>query len=430
MVPSARLQAVIDILTRLEKSPIPMDLTVGDYMRQRRFIGSKDRADIVMRVYGIIRYFARIRWVCERQCVSFTPRFMVLVAMAMIEGKGDIDKLFDGSKFGPEPLTDDEKKFLQQLPADFVAAPDVVKAECPPEYEDVLRQIFGENFTEELAALGREASLDLRVNVTAKTRDEIHASLREDGVETEVTPYSPWGLRVKGKVYLSETKDFRKGHIEIQDEGSQLIALACNAAPGMQVLDYCAGGGGKTMALAAAMKIKGRIVAMDLDENRLKKARERFRRAKVSDIIEVRPLADEKNRKWLRRQKQTFDVVLADVPCSGTGTWRRNPDTKWRRYGPTVEELVPVQAEILDKVAGCVKPGGRLVYATCSLLPAENEDQIARFLGAHPEFELAPLAQVWPEGCTPPCAGNVMRLSPLQHQTDGFFATILLRKAD
>jgi 16S rRNA (cytosine967-C5)-methyltransferase len=194
-------------------------------------------------------------------------------------------------------------------------------------------------------------------------------------------------------------------------------------------MDYCAGGGGKTLALASAMRVKGRIVAMDLDAGRLAKAKTRFKRARVSDIIETRPLSDEKSRKWLRRQKQSFDVVLVDVPCSGTGTWRRNPDTRWRNYGPSLEELIPVQADILERVAGVVKEGGRLVYATCSMLPEENERQIEKFLAAHPEYELAELQSVWPEGCKPPCDGTYMRLTPKRHGTDGFFAAILIRKS-
>jgi 16S rRNA (cytosine967-C5)-methyltransferase len=280
-----------------------------------------------------------------------------------------------------------------------------------------------------MEALCHGATLDLRVNVVAGDRETIQASLLKDKIETEFSPYSPWGLRVKGKVYLSETKAFRGGQIEIQDEGSQLIALACDVKPGMQVMDYCAGGGGKTLALASAMRVKGRIVAMDLDAGRLAKAKTRFKRARVSDIIETRPLSDEKSRKWLRRQKQSFDVVLVDVPCSGTGTWRRNPDTRWRNYGPSLEELIPVQADILERVAGVVKEGGRLVYATCSMLPEENERQIEKFLAAHPEYELAELQSVWPEGCKPPCDGTYMRLTPKRHGTDGFFAAILIRKS-
>ncbi len=431
MIISARMKAVLEVLERIAKSPVPMDLTIGDYMRNRRYIGSKDRADVVERVYGMVRHHARINWALEQAGASeITPRLQLLAYLKLVEEKSDPSVFFDGTKYAPHEMDDDEQKIIVSLPQNFDAAPDEIKCECPPQYAGSLRNYFGADLVSEMEALCHGATLDLRINCVAGDRETIQASLIKDGIETVDAPYSPWGLRVKGKVYLSETKAFRGGKIEIQDEGSQLIALACDVKPGMQVMDYCAGGGGKTLALASAMMVKGRIVAMDLDAGRLAKAKTRFKRARVSDIIETRPLSDEKSRKWLRRQKQSFDVVLADVPCSGTGTWRRNPDTRWRNYGPSVDDLILVQADILERVAGVVKTGGRLVYATCSLLPEENEQQIEKFLGAHPEFELADLASVWPEGCKPPCGGNYMRLTPKRHNTDGFFAAILIRKAE
>ncbi len=174
---------------------------------------------------------------------------------------------------------------------------------------------------------------------------------------------------------------------------------------------------------------KGRIVAMDTEESRLQKGKLRFRKAGVADIIEVRPLSDDRHRKWLRRQKGTFDSVLVDVPCTGTGTWRRNPDMRWRVYGPSLEELVEIQSGILEKVAHTVKPGGRLVYATCSLLPEENEKQIAAFLEKNPEFKVMPLSKAWEGAGAPvPCEGDFMRLTPLRHNTDGFFAAVMERR--
>ncbi len=438
MIISARMKAVLEILERIEKSPVPMDLTIGDYMRNRRYIGSKDRADIVERVYGIIRHHARLNWALEQakeqakeqaNAPDVTARLRLLAYLVLVEGKKDPQVFFDGTKYAPHEITPEEQAVFDRLPQSLDAAPDTVRCECPPDYAGSLQAYFGDDLVPEMEAMCHGATLDLRINEVAGDRATIKASLEKDGIITTETPYSPWGLRVKGKVFLSEAKAFRAGQIEIQDEGSQLIALACDVKPGMQVLDYCAGGGGKTLALASAMRIKGRIVAMDLEAGRLAKAKTRFKRAKVSDIIETRPLSDEKSRKWLRRQKQSFDVVLADVPCSGTGTWRRNPDTRWRNYGPDVADLIAVQADILERVAGVVKVGGRLVYATCSLLPEENEQQIARFLAAHPEFDVADLTSIWPEGCTPPNEGSYMRLTPKRHNTDGFFAAVLIRNS-
>ena len=178
------------------------------------------------------------------------------------------------------------------------------------------------------------------------------------------------------------------------------------------------------------MEGKGRIIAMDNDERRLDRSRARFKRSGVSDNIEVRPLTENRHKKWLRRQKGTFDVVLCDVPCSGSGTWRRNPDMRWINYGPDLDALYEVQAEILEKVVDTVKPGGKLVYATCSLFREENEDQIERFLKSHDDFELLDVSNHWPDGVISPVVGPYMRLTPKDHNTDGFFAAVMQRKSN
>lgn len=429
MTPAARIKAVLDILEKLRASPVPLDATVGDYMRHRRYIGSKDRAEIAERTYSIARTHARLGWWINRGGIEDTPRSRI-IAHVMLQDHASLKRLedmFDGGKFSASPLTAAEIEFAKSLEGKDPEPHDMdlgVRVECPPKHHAVLQALYGESFREEMAAMLHPAPLDLRVNLLALTREEAAESLAKDGVFTDPTPYSPWGLRVRGKAFLSDTKAFTKGHVEIQDEGSQMIAWACGVAPGMQVLDYCAGAGGKTLALAGPMQRKGRIVAMDIEASRLEKARPRFRRAHAHDNIEVRPLSDDKQRKWLKRQKQTFDVVLTDVPCSGTGTWRRNPDTRWRDYGPGLEALLPVQAEILEKVAKCVKPGGRLVYATCSLLPQENEEQIEKFLKTHPEFSILPVSRLKGDDSI---GKDLMRLSPHRHNTDGFFAAILLR---
>ncbi len=431
MLPSARVQTAIELLEKTGASRIPMDSTIGDYMRHRKYIGSKDRASIVERVYALERARARLGWWLSHTGVADTARNRMIAWLVLAEGEGvnAIDKLCDGSKYAPKPLRDDEKELIEKLSGkklDAEAVPETARVECPPEWESRLRGFFGEGFKSEMAAMLGTAPLDLRVNTRLVGRADAKAALATDGIETDLTSISPWGLRCRGKAYLSESKVFREGMIEIQDEGSQLIAYVTGVQPGMQVLDYCAGAGGKTLALAAAMKNKGRIVAMDIAEGRLEKARPRFRRAGVADIIEVRALSDEKNRKWLRRQKESFDVVLVDVPCSGTGTWRRNPDMRWRNYGPGLDELLDIQADILERVTKAVKVGGKLVYATCSLLPDENEHQVEKFLANHPEFALLPLDQVW-EGDKAPST-PYMRLTPHRHNTDGFFAAVLVRK--
>ncbi|MCB9990033.1 MAG: RsmB/NOP family class I SAM-dependent RNA methyltransferase [Rhodospirillales bacterium] len=428
MKPASRIKSTIELLTSIQASPVPMDTTIGDYMRARRFIGAKDRTNIAERAYGIMRTHARLGWWLEKTGRADTPRSRVITYLALVELKSgifDILELFDGTKYGPELLSEDEHKFAKYLAdkqIDHPDMPEAVRLECPPEREEVLRALFGDALEKEMLAMLTPAPLDLRVNVRKADRKAVEDALHKDRVHTAPTPYSPLGLRAKDKAFISKTKAFIKGWIDIQDEGSQLIAVTCDVQPGMQVLDYCAGAGGKTLALADMMGGKGRIVAMDLDGRRLEKSKPRLKRAGVSDMIELRPLSDERHKKWLKRQKGTFDVVLADVPCSGSGTWRRNPDMRWRVFGPSLEELLPVQAEILERVAKTVKPGGHLVYATCSLFPAENEEQIEAFLQKHPDFTAVPQQdKPWADGL-------YMRLSPHRHNTDGFFAAILQRK--
>ncbi|NWG46192.1 MAG: RsmB/NOP family class I SAM-dependent RNA methyltransferase, partial [Alphaproteobacteria bacterium] len=221
-----------------------------------------------------------------------------------------------------------------------------------------------------------------------------------------------------------------EGLVEVQDEGSQILAELVGARPGDRVADFCAGAGGKTLAIAAAMRNKGTLVATDTLPGRLERARLRFRRAGVHNVT-TRSLSSARD-KWVKGHRGDFDRVLVDAPCSGVGAWRRNPDARWNRLGPDLAELIALQADILDSAERLVRPGGRLVYATCSLLPEENEAQAERFLAAHPEFRLCPLPAVWAEtlGGPPPVEGTCLRLTPARHGTDGFFAAIFERVAD
>ncbi len=423
MKPASRIQASIEILEKLAPARVPMDVTVGDYMRVRKYIGARDRREVVETVYGMMRHYARIGWWLQREKQNDNPRNRLIAYLALVkktEAKR-IRDLFDGSRYAPAELDEGEKKLAENLQGRDIDHKDMnvdIRVECPALYAAALHEYFGAGFEQEMAALLNAATLYLRVNIFLLDREKARESLQKDGIETDETPFSPWGLRARDKVFISKSKAFAKGLIEIQDEGSQLIAHVCDVKPGMQVLDYCAGGGGKTLALAAAMNRKGRIVAMDLDEKRLQKGKERYRKAQLADIIEVRPLSDEKHRKWLKRQKETFDVVLLDVPCTGTGTWRRNPDMRWHVYGPGLGELLAVQQEILEAVVHTVKPGGRIVYATCSLLPEENEKQVEKFLAAHPEFEIRPVENK-------KLGDPFLRLTPLRYDTDGFFAAVL-----
>lgn len=435
MTPSARIQATIELWEKIWDAGVPMDSICGDYFRVRRYIGSGDRQAVAERVYDMMRSYARIGWWLKHLGTEDTPRTRVVADLALREQlpRPHIHDLFTGTGHGAETLDDAESAFLDKLTGHTLEHPDMpedVLAECPPESYEALKAVFGEGFKDEMAAMQTPASLDIRVNTIKAKRNEVRAGLVKHGIETAITPMSPVGLRAATRVHLAPTKLLQNGVIEIQDEGSQLIALLCAAEPGMQVLDACAGGGGKTLALAAQMAGKGRIVAMDNNTTRLMRGKPRYVRAGIHNV-EARSLEDEQHLKWLRRQKGNFDVVLVDAPCSSSGTWRRNPDLRWRRHGPTLDEILGLQTQIMARFAKCVKPGGKLVYATCSLLREENENQIERFLANHPDFELLALPDAWaqaklPEPC--PVTGDYMRLSPRVSGTDGFFAAVLKRK--
>jgi 16S rRNA (cytosine967-C5)-methyltransferase len=432
MTPAGREQALIDILHAVAAAPIPMDGVVGDYMRARRYIGSKDRAALADAAYDLMRHYGRLTWWADHLDITPDPRHLVLLYRALVSrwAPDQVAALYTGETYAPSPLGSDETSMLADLadaPLHHPSMPIPTTFECPPAAAPDLMALWSDDFASEMGAFLTPATLDLRINPLKTTRDAALLSLHNDGITATPTPYAPYGIRLGQKVFLSTTAGFRAGLFDIQDEGSQLIAHVCDARPGMQVLDFCAGGGGKTLALAASMNNKGRIVAMDNDPRRLEKSRLRFRRAGIADIIEVRPLDDPRHRGWFKRQKGTFDVVLVDVPCSGSGTWRRNPDTRWRQFGPTLDELTTTQAEILDRVAVAVKPGGRLVYATCSLYPRENEEQVSAFLSRHANYRVIPLPTIWPEGTPCPVKGDFMRLSPHRHQTDGFFAAVMTR---
>lgn len=434
MTPAARYQSTIELWDKITNARIPMDNICGDYFRNRRFIGSKDRSDIAERVYNMMRGYARLGWWCNKTGLDDTPRSRVLLTSILIDGKEPdiLPTLFNGKKYHPDGLSEDEAKAIKNLkPSGLTddAMPTATKVECPDHAVEKLQAIFGERFEAEMAEMLEPATLDIRVNTIKSNRDHVKELLAAQNVDSVETPYSPVGLRLTSKAFLSRTKAFSKGLIEIQDEGSQLLGLVCGAKPGMQVLDYCAGAGGKTLAMAATMEGKGRIVAMDIEERRLMKAKPRLTKANVHNV-ELRSILDDKHRKWFKRQKETFDVVLVDAPCTSSGTWRRNPDLRWNQYGPGHEEIEAMQSDILDRVWPTVKKGGRLVYATCSLFRSENEDQVERFLAEHPDFKLVPATQAWEQaGLNTPCpvTGDYLRLSPAQHKTDGFFAAIMER---
>ena len=287
------------------------------------------------------------------------------------------------------------------------------------------KERFGADLELELTAMLRPAPLDVRINPLKTTRAAAEAALAAEDLRSQPTPFSPFGLRLSPSAYVNNTKAYAEGLIEPQDEGSQLAAQLVDAANAKFVVDFCAGAGGKTLVLAAAMKNTGRLVAIDISAGRLQQAKLRLRRAGAhnAECRDIEP-------KWLKRHRELADRVLVDAPCTGTGTWRRKPDAKWRLRPLDLEELVPRQAEILDRAAKLVKRGGRLIYVTCSVLMDENERQVDAFLQRQPEFSVMPVNDVWPQtvGGACPVPGPYLSLSPGRHGTDAFFAAILVRR--
>jgi len=426
LTPAGRLQAAIELLGAIEADRRPADAVANEFLRTRRFIGGGDRRDIGETVWGVLRARRRLGWWIERVGGEATPRLMVL-ALMVLSGitVHRAAAEFGGSRFAPPALDDEERRVLEQLDKHTLDHPNMgegIRLEMPDFVVPLLRARFGDRLEAESEALMQPAPLDLRVNLLKTTREEATGLLAKSKLKAEPTKLSPWGLRLAPRQSVTTTQPFRDGLVEIQDEGSQLVALLAAAKPGMRVADFCAGAGGKTLALAMTMENKGHIVACDVSPARLDGAIKRLRRAGVHNA--ERHLL-EPGDKWTKRQGGKFDVVLVDAPCTGTGTWRRNPDARLRLSETDLAELVVKQAGILDEAQRLVKPGGALIYATCSLLAAENQDQVTAFRARHPAFRIAPVGEALPAYLR----GDYLQLSPARDGTDGFFACRLERGA-
>lgn len=424
MTPGGRIAASIEILDLVHAQKAPADRLANEYFRARRFIGSKDRTAVSALVYGVLRRRAQLEWWMARvrEGAARVPfmangRSWALAHLAIVDGwdAGRIAHAFSGERYDPPPLKPHEEAQVAALAGrsiDHPEQPDWVRFNLPPWAAERFVSRFGETARAEMAAMGSEAPLDLRVNILKTKREDARRALKEAGIVAAPTKLSPWGLRVDERANLMASEPYKAGLVEVQDEGSQMVALAVDAAPGMRVCDFCAGAGGKTLAIAATMDNKGQIVACDTSAKRLEGAGTRLRRAGVHNV-ERRTLTSERD-PWVKKHKGGFDRVLVDAPCTGTGTWRRNPDARWTLAKTEIAELAAKQARILESAARLVKQGGRLVYATCSILPEENEAQAEAFLVAHPDF-----ARARPD----------LSLSPAKDETDGFFVAVFERKA-
>jgi 16S rRNA (cytosine967-C5)-methyltransferase len=418
MTPSARLQAAIDILEGLSASRLPADRFIREFFRARRYAGSKDRAAVAERVFEVFRHRSFLAW----RMASETSRALAIASL-LKEGADAvaIEALFSGKGYGPAALTEEERASLASAPAE--APSPRVRGEYPAFLEAELRRAFGEHLLEEMQALQTRAPIDLRVNTLRAERDTVLAALRSEGYDAQATRHSPLGIRIpfgQGAAAIGRTKLFENGAFEFQDEAAQIAVLLGGAEPGMRVLDLAAGAGGKSLALAAAMKNQGEITAHDIDEGRLRQIAPRAERAGIS-IIQTHA--------GQTPPKRPFDLVFLDSPCSGSGTWRRQPENKWRLTPARLDELNAFQDMLLDQAAARAAGRARIVYATCSLLPRENEDRVAAFLARHPTFGVRPVSEAWNESTVPPGLSEFFRASPLSTGTDGFFTAILARKS-
>ena len=431
MTPSARIAAAVALLEAIETAPArPADAVANAFFRERRYIGGSDRRAVGERAWAILRNRRHLEWWLARHGGAPAPRLLAAASL-LLAGMSmpSLEREFSGLRFAPAPLDAGEKAVLRGLEGHTLAhpvMPDAVRLEVPDWLLPVLRDSLGPRLEAELEAMAAEAPLDLRANLLKTDREQARQALAAQGIATEPTPLSRWGLRARGRQPVTATAAFREGLVEIQDEGSQLVAALLGAAPGMRVADWCAGAGGKTLALAMTMQNRGHIVACDVSAPRLEGAVRRLRRAGVHNAERHLIVPGDK---WSKRHRAGFERVLVDAPCTGTGTWRRNPDARLRLTEQDLAELTAKQAAILAQAATLVAPGGWLVYATCSLLAPENAAQVEAFLTAHADFALLPLARAWPWEGPLPGMGPYLELSPARHDTDGFFAAALGRRA-
>jgi len=393
----------------------PADVKLGRFFKDNRELGVKDRAFVAESVYGVLRRKSLLMFLADGE----DPRKLLLAWLLRVQGMSlrELDSA----------LNKQQKEWAQAIKAKSAEDIDpAMQADVPPWLWESLATQYGEAEALAIArSLQLPAPLDLRVNILKATREEAIQKLGGEQKQVNATPLSPHGIRMPEKMNISRDPLFVDGKIEVQDEGSQLLAQLVAPRRGEMVADFCAGAGGKSLAMGALMRNSGRIYAFDVSEKRLQNLGARLKRSGLSNLHSQ--LISSENDPKLKRLHGKFDRVLVDAPCSGLGTLRRNPDLKWRQTPTDIEELTAKQQSILGRASRLVKNGGKLVYATCSLLKEENEEIVEAFLSAHPEFKLANAAEILAQQQIPLDTGNYLKLLPHIHHTDGFFAAVLER---
>jgi len=412
----AQLDAVVDALTVILPARAPADAQLRTFFRENPKLGQRDRALVADTVYAALRR----RRMLEHVTPGAAPREIALATLVKLQGVGigQIESVLKG----------DEREWLAKLKAlDLDSLPFELRVDLPDWVIERLRRRMGDD---EILALARglqhPAPLDLRVNAMKAPREAVLDRLEYDKIEAHPTRYSPIGVRLREKPALNTHPMFLDGAVEVQDEGSQLLGLLVEPRRGEMVVDFCAGAGGKTLQLGAAMGSSGRLYAFDVSDKRLANLAPRLKRSGLSNVHPQR-ISGENDPK-VKRLRGKIDRVLVDAPCTGLGTLRRNPDLKSRQDVTALAELNAKQRSILAAAAALVKPGGRLVYGTCSLLAEENEDIVAEFLAAHPDFQLVPAGEALRRQGVRLAADPYLRLEPHVHDTDGFFAAVMERR--
>ena len=424
MHPASLLQAAGDLLVLVLKFDHPADAVVGRYFREHRSLGPRERATLTETVYNVLRRKLLFEHLAPSGSGSRERRLAILGFAA------PRDFLFGA-------LSEQEKVWLDACAkVQLDALLERHRHNLPDWLAVLLKHEVGDAFWPLANSLLEPGSLDLRVNVFKARRADVVKELARHGVTAHATPYSPWGLRVDGRPHLTRLDAFLRGDFEIQDEGSQLLAMLVDARRGEMVVDFCAGAGGKTLALGAAMRSTGRLYAFDTSAHRLDALKPRLARSGLSNVHPV-VISHERDER-IRRLAGKIDRVLVDAPCSGLGTLRRSPDLKWRQDPATVAQSARAQWSILQSAARLLKPGGRLVYATCSLLEQENEQIALRFSEEHAEFEPVDvarllddlkLAQAQTLCRTTPGGASWLRIWPFAHKVDGFFGAVWQKKS-
>lgn len=408
------------LLQIILEGPPPADRRMDRYFREHKKLGRNDRGFVAETVYGCLRHLLVLRHIAGEKA-----SYAALVAAELLLQGNPADALRDSRLTGDQHWNLNHlAKRVEQL--DPTQLPHHVQANLPTWlFERLSIQIGAQEALQLAHALNQPATLDIRVNTLKTDRPSLQKQLSEEGADMQPTPYSPIGLRREKRAALFNTRAFAEGLFEVQDEGSQLISLLTEAMRKEMAIDFCAGGGGKTLAMGAMMQASGTLYACDVHDRRLKEIKPRLARAGLSNVRTV--VIDNERDPRIMRLKGKMHRVLVDAPCSGTGTLRRNPDIKWRNID--FDELTALQARILESAARLVRPGGRLVYATCSLLDEENGAIVRNFLAQHPEFELLSAKDILlRQGADVPLDDEMMRLYPHRHGTDGFFAAAMQRK--